>query len=190
MNDQLNPKIWKLFQEVVVPAVLGNTAWALASLTVEFGISETSIPKIISLVVITTLFIWDWYGGVETPIIKSNIRFTVVSSIFYSAIVVFAIATVGEEEPGSVSRMALICFFATTAIGQLLGAWKRVDKPRLWVLFTISNVLLFALVFEEFYSGLSLLRALDFWTHPVALLIYLAAWSTLWFKRKSGRKWE
>ncbi len=183
MNKELNPKTWKFFQEIVVPAVLGNTVWALASFLVGHEFHVASIPKIISLVLITVFFVGDWFRGIGKVNIRTNIRFIIASSIFYSTIVSYAIAASTTTTDSSIGDAALICFFATTAIGHLVGAWKRFEIPKPWALVFVSLILTLALLSKLWWGWPFLAEEHASWVQPIALLFYLLAWVKPWFAR-------
>ncbi|MFT6915899.1 MAG: hypothetical protein ACJAWL_002209 [Motiliproteus sp.] len=176
MSQQFNVNTWKLFQDLVVPAVLGNTAWALASMLVNDCFYLESLPKIISLILITVFFIGDWIGGIETPKIRNNIRFIIASSVFYSTIVGYAIATASITASPTVAPITLICFFLTTVIGHSAGAWKRENILIPWRLVVVSFILAVVLITKILFGWQFLSNELDLWIQPLLLLVYVLVW--------------
>jgi hypothetical protein len=124
------PLAWRLFQDVVVPAVLGNSLWAFLFLLAANDWHATTPARLSVLAALSVFLLKDWTGGDGDPALLAGksglrlwLRYVLPTSLFYLAIAGAAI------QVGTINRHAyfpMAGLFLVTAIGQFLGVWMRV----------------------------------------------------------------
>jgi hypothetical protein len=115
---------WRFFQDVAVPACLGNTAWAFVTILLRDGVPYETFPQCATLILLTAFLIGDWHGGVQPPTITDK-RFTLASAVFYVAVAAYSISAV---ETSGVAALPVVLTFAVVGLGHLLGAWTRKEE--------------------------------------------------------------
>lgn len=121
---RISDKTWALFQEIVVPAVLGNTVWSGLSVILRGDGSPTGILKCVAIVLLTTYFLGEWWFSRDNvPVIRHRF-FPAVTAAFYVLIATYAIA-LALESTVWLPTLILAAFFVTTALGHHFRVWRR-----------------------------------------------------------------
>ena len=184
MAHQVSDRTWRLFQEVIVPAVLGNSAWACLTVLLREGISPSTLARILTLVLLTVFLIGDWIGGTVTPVIKSRL-FTPATTASYLLISAYAISTAEKPE---LSSYFLVALFLVIAVGYSTNAWIReselasseVQRRRRYLV--IASIVCASLLIALTVLGLSsgpfpeLLLSASTATGPILLAVFVCFW--------------
>lgn len=189
MEYVVSGKAWRFFQDVVVPAVLGNTAWAVLSMLVGTGLHLDTIARSLLLAAITAFLLGDWVGGDSKPQIGSRL-FGLASTLFYASIAAYAIAHAYATPSSDLSHWMLGIFFAVTGLGHFAGAWtrdeerhnssKKAGRRNLMVGCVVSIVVLIlgsADAWGAFSGDLASL-----WAQIIAMIIFGALWYQFRFR--------
>jgi hypothetical protein len=197
--ESARPLTWRLFQDVVTPAVLGNTLWAFFQLLAATDWHPTTTPRLLTLGLLALFFLLDWRGGDQAPAAKAGqtgapwLCWVVFTSVFYLASAAVAI------QVGTISRHAyvpMVALFAVTALGQFAGVWKREGDTAGNSWYVISNtVAAAAIVIGWIWQSLewsgTLTNATDVVPHWIAFVAILGAMFPMlvrWWRRFVRRR--
>lgn len=124
-------RTYVFFSGVVVPAVLGNTVWALVQVLVSTSWGSATLPQVASLAMLSLFFLADWIDDSpsDTRRFLSGGRvkwfiYVTATTLFY---VICASLAIQIANPfGDWLQLSAALLFLITAIGQFFGIWSEV----------------------------------------------------------------
>jgi hypothetical protein len=194
---------FKLFNNVVAPAVMGNTVWALVQVVVERPISGSTVAQVACLALLSLFFLSDWSdddANATREYLQGNVRdwwvYLTATMFFYMSCAALAIQVAHPYSHWL--QISALSLFGLTALGQIGRVWSENPEPqgkktrRLW---SISANVVAAVVVAVFWLVLkpnqvgvnnqSRYDQLD-WLIAVALLIATLPY-TLSLLRRDGK---